>query len=234
MKDYLQETAERFGYPLTLEQCDKFMEFARLLLSWNERMNLTAITDEKEIVLKHFLDSLSVFKALPKNKCTLIDIGTGAGFPGIPLKIYSRDINLTLLDALQKRIIFLQTVTDELGLDNVSCLHGRAEELGRIQREQYDYATARAVAHLSVLSELALPLVKVGGFFIALKGPEAHDEIREALPAVDALGACVEDLIAYDLDGNGRRLVVLRKVRECPPEYPRRFKKISTSPIGGK
>ena len=205
-------------------QYDRLKKYSELLVEWNEKINLTAITDPEGISLKHFYDSVYPFTMvdLPEN-ATLIDVGTGAGFPSCPLKIFRDDINLTLLDSLNKRIKFLQTVSDEIGL-SAQCVHGRAEEMGKNSdfREQYDVACARAVANLTELCEYCMPFVKVNGIFVALKGSNGLEELKSAENAIKILGGKVEKALEYTLpNGDGRVLIVIKKVSQTPSKYPR-------------
>lgn len=205
-------------------QYTKLQDYSRLLVEWNEKINLTAITDPEGIALKHFYDSIYPFTLIDiKENTSLIDVGTGAGFPSCPLKIFRDDISLTLLDSLNKRINFLQEVSDTLGLD-AECVHGRAEELGRNGdfREKYDMACARAVANLTELCEYCLPFVKVGGKFVALKGSSGLDELKDAQNAIKILGGKVETAKEYALpNGDGRVLIVIKKTAPTPEKYPR-------------
>lgn len=211
---------------------DAFEIYAELLTKWNSVMNLTAITDPEGIVIKHFLDSvlpLSMFD-LPQS-ASVIDVGTGAGFPGIPLKIMRNDISLTLLDSLNKRLSFLKCVADELGID-CKLVHSRAEDAGSsLLRESFDIATARAVARLEALSEYCLPLVKVCGSFAALKGADGIAELENAQNAIKILGGEVSEVKEYRLPNNDKRtLIIVKKVLPTPKKYPRR-KGISASPL---
>lgn len=233
--ELLIEGAKEYGISLSDEQINKFSRYAQLIVEWNEKMNLTAITDQKDIVIKHFLDSLSMSTLVSENDKSLIDVGTGAGFPGIPIKIIRKDIKVTLLDSLEKRIKFLKEVCVYLDLDNITQMHGRAEDFGanNIYREQYDIATARAVANLSVLLEYCLPLVKIGGIFVAMKGPDVNDEVKDAKKALDILGGKVEQIKSFILPNsdNERTLVVIRKYRQTPTNYPRKSGKPARQPI---
>ena len=218
---------ELFGeYKIDISDADysRFETYAELLCEWNEKINLTAITDPEGIAVKHFFDSVYPFTLFEvKENAKVIDVGTGAGFPSCPLKIVRDDIRLTLLDSLNKRINFLAQLSDSLGL-GATCVHGRAEELGRTPecREQYDIATARAVANLSELCEYCLPFVKIGGYFAALKGSSGNDELKEAKNAIKILGGKVEEVFDYELPtGDGRTLILIRKVSETPEKYPR-------------
>lgn len=240
-KDLLKEYTAPFGISPDDAACDKLDRYARLLVEWNEKMNLTAITAPEDIVLKHFADSLTALPLLPeKAGISLVDVGTGAGFPGIPLAILRPDIRLTLLDSLNKRLVFLQAVCEEVGIA-ATTVHARAEEGGRDNalRERFDVATARAVAALPVLSEYCLPFVKVGGRFIAMKGPESDAEVSGAARAIGLLGGAAPvghalTLPAQPKDGVEpleRRLFVIEKVRPTPPAYPRPTAKIKKAPL---
>ena len=220
--------------PAMGEQLD---QYAQLLVEWNEKMNLTAITEPRDIVIKHFLDSLLLCKAveLPQG-ASMIDVGTGAGFPSVPVALYRPDLKLTLLDSLNKRITFLSAVCEAVSLP-ASCVHGRAEEMGSkpAYREQYDVACARAVAHLRELAEYCLPFVKQGGVFVALKGYEIEEELEEARYAIGQMGGEVADIQKYQLpDDNRRAIVVIKKVRQTPAKYPRPSAKIKKSPLNPK
>ena len=208
--------------------------YANLLIEWNEKMNLTAITDPVDVVIKHFLDSLTFFKCVqPENGAKIIDVGTGAGFPGMVLKIARPDLEVTLLDGLNKRLVFLAEVAKQTGL-SVETLHLRAEEGGRKKklREQFDYACARAVAPLNVLLEYCVPFVKKGGSFIALKGPAAKQEVKNAENAARLLGADKPLLTAVTLTGDEERYIAqYKKISQTAPKYPRISAKISKSPL---
>lgn len=218
---------------LTADQSQKLADYADLLVDWNEKINLTAITDSEGIIEKHFLDCflpLSMFK-MPQN-AKVIDVGTGAGFPGIPWKIARSDINLTLLDSLQKRLNFLGEVLSKIGYE-AELVHGRAEDLGNGEmRESFDIATARAVARLSVLAEYCLPFVEVGGYLVALKGPDAENEIKDAENALKILGGKVEKALEYSLpSGDKRTFVLIKKVKNTPKNYPRPKGKMNKNPL---
>ncbi len=217
-------------------QAEKFQRYLELLLEWNENINLTAITDPHEAVIKHFVDSLTFIKTVQiKNGAKVIDVGTGAGFPGIPIKIMRPDVELTLLDGLNKRLSFLKEVAKELNFE-ASFVHKRAEEAGKIRemREKYDIATARAVAKMNTLCEYCIPLVKMKGQFVAMKGPGLDDEIIEAENAIEILGCEIEKKSSFvlpDEEKSERNIVVLRKYNFTPKEFPRHGNKISKSPI---
>ncbi len=234
MKELVKTSIKKIGLEINNSQAEKFDIYYKTLIEWNEKINLTRITEPDEVALKHFADSLTVLKYfdIPKG-ASLIDVGTGAGFPGIPIKIYRNDINLTLLDSLNKRLNFLKEVSNKLGLD-VNTLHSRAEEAGKNknEREKYDVATSRAVARLNTLSEYCLPLVKVGGFFIAMKGPELSEELQEAENAIKILGGKIKSVNEFTLDTAGdRTIVVIEKVKPTPDKYPRQGVKIKNKPL---
>ena len=206
------------------ENIKKLYEYMMLLLEWNEKINLTAITDESEIIEKHFIDSLTILKYI-KDSDKVIDVGTGAGFPGIPLAI-NCGANITLLDSLNKRINFLQEVKEKLDLTNIQNIHGRAEEVGRQKeyREIYDVAVSRAVAPMNILVEYLLPFVKVGGVCICMKGPNASDEISNANNAINLLGGKLIDKVNIKLNGGelNRNLIVIKKINNISGKYPRK------------
>lgn len=223
-KKQFQELFKKGKMSVSDSQYDRLKKYSQLLVEWNEKINLTAITDPEGISLKHFYDSVYPFTMvdLPRN-AKLIDVGTGAGFPSCPLKIFRDDVEITLLDSLNKRVKFLQTVSDEIYLE-AQCIHGRAEELGKNSdfREQYDIACARAVANLTELCEYCLPFVKIGGMFIALKGSNGLEELIDSENAIKILGGKVEKSEEYALpNGDGRVLIVIRKVSQTPNKYPR-------------
>lgn len=207
------------------EQLNKFYNYMNLLLEWNEKINLTAITNPEEIVLKHFIDSLTINKYIEKNK-NIVDVGTGAGFPGIPLKIYRPDVKITLVDSLNKRIIFLNEVIDNLKLNDIYTVHSRIEDFGKDKkyREKFDYVTARAVANLSVLSEYLIPITKVNGKCICMKGSEIEEEVDNSKNAIKILGGKIEKIEKFDLPNTdiSRNLVIINKIRNTPNKYPRK------------
>lgn len=223
----LIEGGKAFGIDLTADQVQQFSQYLDLLLEWNQKINLTAIIEEEEIIIKHFLDSISciIVPAIKKNS-KIIDIGTGAGFPGIPIKICYPDIFLTLLDSLQKRIQFLEAVGERLGFRNVSFEHGRAEDFGQNEefREQYDIAVARAVAPLNILCEYCLPFIKVGGSFVCQKGRNIDEEIRNAEKAIQILGGKLTEIKPVSLPFSDivHHLIVIQKIKQTPTKYPRR------------
>lgn len=218
---------------ITDDMLDKFELFYNELIRVNEYMNLTAITEHDEVYIKHFLDSLTVLKCVKNDSnIRLLDVGSGAGFPAIPLAI-TTNLDITIIDALNKRINFLNETINKLGLTNVKALHKRAEEYAKEKIEKYDYTIARAVARLNVLLELCLPLTKVGGYFIAMKSQAYEDELLEAKNALSILGGKVENIIELDLpyDMGKRTIVVIKKVKETPNKYPRIFAKIKEKPL---
>lgn len=217
---------------LTEVQFKKFEIYIDFLLEYNKKVNLTAITEPDVIWVKHFLDSIYPLSLvnIPKNS-SIIDVGTGAGFPSVPMAIYRNDLNLTLLDSLQKRLVFLEQLAVKTGLNSWKCVHGRAEDMGRDNeyREKYDVAVARAVASLPVLCEYCLPFVKTDGYFIALKGP--NECINDAYNAVSELGGTIENEIMYNLCGDDRKIVIIGKVSQTPTKYPRKSKRIRQMPL---
>ncbi|GGA46622.1 ribosomal RNA small subunit methyltransferase G [Kroppenstedtia guangzhouensis] len=227
-REWLGETArELLRVPLNTEQLDLLYRYYRLLVEGNKKMNLTAITDEKAVFVKHFFDSLTPAPHLSFSEVdSLIDVGTGAGFPGIPLKIAYPHLRLVLLDSLNKRVTFLRETVAQLGLHGVECVHGRAEEVARrpLFRESFDVVTARAVAKLNVLAEYCLPFVRVGGWFVALKGADIEEEVGQARPGVRTLGGKAPDSISLSLpEGMGKRhLIFVTKERPTPKSYPRK------------
>ncbi|WP_244834152.1 16S rRNA (guanine(527)-N(7))-methyltransferase RsmG [Clostridium sp. BJN0001] len=234
--DLMTKAANDVGMDFDREKYDKFMKYKELLKEWNEKVNLTAIIDDEGIIKKHFIDSIKAFSQNEfKEAKTIIDVGTGAGFPGIPIAIMRDDVDVTLLDSLNKRIKFLDIVIDNLKLKNIKTIHKRAEDGGRDinLREKFDIATSRAVANMSVLSEFCLPYVKLNGNFIALKGPSVDDEITESKKAFDLLGGKlikVEEVKIEDTDLK-HNLVVVKKIKLCPKVYPRKAGTASKKPI---
>lgn len=221
----------------TEEQLAQFTRYYELLVETNKVMNLTAITEPEEVAVKHMVDSLLAYEDGMQGK-TLVDVGTGAGFPGVPLKIYCPSLKVTLVDSLGKRLRFLEQVIDELGLKGISCEHLRAEDAGRSKkhREQYDYVTARAVARLSVLSEYCLPLAKKGGQFIALKGSRFAEEIEEGEAAVKILGGKIISAEPVKLPGldDGRAIIKIAKIKATPTQYPRKAGTPEKQPLGSR
>ncbi len=235
-KQLLMDCANQMHIDLTEEMSEQFMQYSALLLAWNEKMNLTAITDPREVVLKHFVDCLSLVPYLDLDEnSAIIDVGTGAGFPGMPVKIACPDVEITLLDALNKRLTFLEEVTEELGLSGVHFVHSRAEDGGQNPeyREKFSHCVSRAVANMSVLAEYCLPYVRVGGYFVALKGPDVARELEESKNALGILGGVVKEVIDIQIPYTdlAHNLVIIEKVSETPKTYPRKSKKISQTPL---
>jgi len=231
----LLNLANEYNIKLDPKAEQHFDLYASLLCEWNEKINLTAITRPDEVMVKHFLDSLLVLDAvnLP-NIAQVIDVGTGAGFPGVPMKIAREDIKLTLLDSLNKRVNFLLDISQKLGQSDNVCIHGRAEDKAKEAglREKFDAATARAVASMSALCEYCLPFVKIGGVFIALKGEDVEDELGSAKESIKLLGGAIADIKKYKLPmGISRSIVVIEKISQTPPKYPRKGVKISKTPL---
>ena len=235
IKNLLQNYIKDYKITLTENQYEQFQKYFELLAEWNEKMNLTAITDESGVALKHFADSLSLlnFVDIPQNS-SLADVGTGAGFPGVVLKIASPDIKLTLIDSLNKRLVFLGEVCAQLGIE-AELIHSRAENGARDEklRERFDFAVSRAVARMNVLSEYCLPYVKVGGAFCAMKGAQANEEFKESLNAINTLGGKLENKYFFELPENGgeRAIAVVRKVKNTPQKYPRQSGKIKAKAL---
>ena len=233
----MKEKLEQIQIRLTEFQIEQFYKYMNLLIEWNSKMNLTAIVEPEEIILKHFIDSITISKYL-EGKDNLIDIGTGAGFPGIPLKIVNPDIKVTLLDSLNKRIVFLNEVISGLQLEKIQTIHGRAEEFGKNSkyREKYDVATSRAVSNLSVLSEYMLPFVNVGGLCICMKGSEIKDEMQEAKNAIKVLGGRIKEVDEFCLVNTDikRNNIVILKEKNTPNKYPRKPGTPAKEPITQK
>ncbi len=226
--------AQKLGINISNEQAEKFYLYTNMLLEWNEKINLTAITEQNEIIQKHFIDSLTINKYVNES-ASIIDVGTGAGFPGIPLKIVREDISVTLLDALNKRINFLNEVIEQNELTNIETIHARAEEAGKNKalRESFDIATSRAVAPLNVLVEYLLPLVKIGGKCICMKGSNAKEEIENSRKAISILGGKIEKIEELELPNSDikRTIIVIKKEKNTPAKYPRKAGTPSKMPI---
>lgn len=221
----LQNQAQKIDINLTNKQLNEFYTYMNLLIEWNKNINLTAITEPEEIIKKHFIDSLTISKNIQKDS-SIIDVGTGAGFPGIPLKIVREDINVVLLDALNKRLNFLNEVVKENKLENIETVHFRAEEIGKNKkyREKYDIATSRAVAQLNILAEYLLPLVKVGGKCICMKGSYVEEELKNSKKAINLLGGEIEKIEEFILPDSDikRNVIIIKKVNSTPAKYPRK------------
>ncbi len=227
----LKKGLQNFGIKPEEEILARFAQYEKTLLEWNEKMNLTAITAHDEVMNKHFVDSIS-FQSMIDADASLVDVGTGAGFPGLPLKIVRPDLKVTLMDALQKRLNFLDFVIQELGLSGIDTVHMRAEDAGHSpMRETFDVATARAVAALPVLCEYCMPLVKPGGVFLALKGREGEEEAKNAEKAIQILGGKITEIRAVSWQNTEHVVISVRKERQCPSKYPRKAGKPQKTPI---
>lgn len=235
IEQFQSALAER-GIVLSEEQLAQFNRYYELLVEWNEKMNLTAITEREDVYMKHFFDSITAGFYIDLTKpLRLLDVGAGAGFPSIPMKIVFPGLNVTIIDSLNKRITFLNHLASELGLENVQFVHGRAEEMGQKpeHREQYDLVTARAVARMSVLSELCLPFARTGGSFVAMKAASASDEMDTAKKAIQTLGGKTDDVFSFKLpiENSERTIIVVRKEKQTPKKYPRKAGTPNKTPI---
>lgn len=224
-ENVFREYLDEMNIVLNDKQIEQFYEYMNLLLNWNEKINLTAIIEPKEIILKHFIDSLTINKYIEKNK-NLVDIGTGAGFPGIPLKILRPDLKITLLDSLNKRINFLNEVIKILKLENIDAVHSRIEEFAKNKRhrESFDYVTSRAVANLTVLAEYMIPLSIIGGSCICMKAGNIEEEKNESLKAIEILGGRIEKIQEFNLPKSDikRNIILINKLKSTSPKYPRK------------
>ena len=231
MEQRLQAGLTALGLPA--EGVPSLLRYGELLVETNKVMNLTAITDPEEIASLHFLDSAALLTLEDFRNKSVVDVGTGAGFPGLPLRILEPTIRLTLLDSLGKRIQFLNRVCQELDLTDVACVHGRAEEFAAEHRESFDLAVSRAVAALPVLCELCLPLVRPGGKFLAMKSVDSNQELEAAKHAIETLGGAVSGVRDYEIPGTEvrHRLILVKKVKKTPEKYPRMFAKIKKNPL---
>lgn len=233
-EEEMLEKSKILGVRFSVEQIEQFYKYMNLLIEWNEKMNLTAITEPKEIILKHFIDSITILKYIDDNS-KLVDVGTGAGFPGVPLSIMNPTLKITLVDSLNKRLIFLQEVVKELNLKNIEIVHARAEEFGQNKnyREKFDIATSRAVANLATLSEYLVPLVKIGGKIISMKASNAKEEINDAQKAIEVLGGKIEKIEEFDLPESdiGRTIIIIDKNKCTPAIYPRKAGTPAKEPI---
>ena len=230
MKNTLLSGAKELGLSLTEETADKLCAFGEAVIKQNEVMNLTAITEPTAVAKLHLLDSLTVLCVADVKGKSIIDVGCGAGFPGVPTAIACQDARVTLLDSLGKRMNWLETVLPQLGI-RARCITARAEEAVADHREKFDFATSRAVARLNILLELTAPYVRVGGAVLALKGSAAREELEEAKSAVKKLGLKVEEIRDFRIDGATHSVIVLRKIAHTPPQYPRRYAKIKHVPL---
>ncbi len=211
----------------------KFYDYMNLIIEWNEKINLTAIKDEKEFLVKHFVDSLTITEFVDSNS-KVIDVGTGAGFPGVPLKLFYENIDITLIDSVNKKINVLKDVIEKLNLKNIQAIHTRAEDLARNKenREKFDYAVSRAVSNMSTLVEYLLPFVKVGGKVICMKGPNFEDELKEAKSAINTLGGELEEIKKVNIDNQiERNIIIIKKIKNTPNKYPRGQGKPLKEPI---
>ena len=232
----MKEASMEVGFDLTENQYNQFITYMKLLQEWNEKINLTAITEDEEVIKKHFIDCIKAFKSKAvRNAKTVIDVGTGAGFPGLPIAIMNPDISVTILDSLNKRINFLNTVVAQLELKNVTTIHSRAEDGARKPelRESFDVATSRAVANMAVLSEFCLPYVRVNGYIVSLKGPAIEEELKEGQKAINTLGGSLENIIEVNIEESDLKhnIVEIKKVNKCPKTYPRKAGTVNKKPI---
>ena len=215
---------------------NKFIKYKDLIKEWNQKVNITAITEDSEIIKKHFIDSIKIFTFSPLATAkSIIDIGTGGGFPGIPIKIMEEKKEVVLLDSLNKRVKFLDEVIKSLNLVNISTIHGRAEDFAQVEkyREMFDVAVSRAVANLTTLSELCIPYVKVNGYFVAMKGPSVEEELIQAKNAISILGGKIEDVIQVSIEDSDLKhnLVIVKKIKSTPKTYPRQAGTASKNPL---
>ena len=234
--DILKTACNDVGLSFDEEKYNRFIKYKEMIQDWNNKINLTAITENEEIIKKHFIDSIKIFKFEELRDLNyIIDIGTGAGFPGIPMKIADENKQIVLLDSLNKRINFLNEVAGELDLKDIKTLHGRAEDYSRKDefREKFDAVVSRAVANLAVLSEFCLPYAKVNGYFIAMKGPAVDDEIKEAGNAISMLGGKIEKIIEVNIEDSDLKhnLVVIKKIKSTPSKYPRKAGVVTKNPL---
>ena len=233
-EQFYSAVKEKVGIELTELQKEQYNKYYNLVVEWNQKINLTAITEEEEFYTKHFFDSISLaFYKDYSNIESICDVGSGAGFPSIPLKILYPNLKVTIVDSLNKRIKFLNLIKDELGLTDCNFVHSRAEEFGQNKdyRESFEIVTARAVARLNVLSELCLPLVKKDGYFLSLKAQKAEEETKEAINAIKLLGGKLEQDLEFDIEGEERHILEIRKAKETPNKYPRKAGTPNKKPI---
>ncbi|MBR4394353.1 MAG: 16S rRNA (guanine(527)-N(7))-methyltransferase RsmG [Oscillospiraceae bacterium] len=233
LEQILKEGFREYGLPVSEDSIEKYRRYCGFLLETNKVMNLTSIEGEDDTAKLHFLDCAALLKYAELEGKSLIDVGTGAGFPGLALKIVQPDIRLTLLDSLDKRIGFLKKTCEMLGLEDVECIHARAEEIPAGFRENFDAVASRAVARLNVLAELCLPYVKEGGIFIAMKGPEVDEELDEAKPAIKILGGKTEAVHKYTVSGTDiiHSAIIIRKISATPGGFPRKWAQIKKKPM---
>lgn len=234
--EIMKASCDEVSMDFTKEKYDMFIKYMKLVQEWNCKINLTAITEDEEFITKHFIDCINIFKSEEvKNANTVIDVGTGAGFPGIPIAIMNTDIKVCLLDSLNKRINFLNTVVQNLGLKNVTTIHSRAEDGARKKelRENFDVAVSRAVANMAVLTEFCMPYVKVGGSFVALKGPAIDEELKDSTKAITTLGGKFKEVIEVNIANTElqHNIVVIDKIKECSKVYPRKAGTVTKKPI---
>lgn len=232
----MKEACDEVSMDFNEEKYNRFIKYMRLVQEWNQKVNLTAITEDNEFIKKHFIDCIKAFKSDElKNAKTVIDVGTGAGFPGLPIAIMDESKEITLLDSLNKRINFLNLVVRELGLKNVCTIHSRAEDGARKKelRESFDIATSRAVANMAVLSEFCLPYVRIGGYFVALKGPAIEEELEGSKNALSVLGGKLLDVKEIVVEGTdlNHNLVIVEKIKSCPKTYPRKAGNVTKKPL---
>lgn len=231
MEKLINEIFNKYNISLTEDQVKKFVKYYNLLIQWNKKFNLTAITEVKDVIVKHFLDSVLPYKKI-KDNSTLIDIGTGAGFPGIPLKILNDSLKITLVDSLNKRVTFLNEVIKELNLKNITAIHSRCEDLAKTnKRESFDYATSRAVAKLNTLSEYCAPFLKNNGFFIAYKSENYIEEIESSKNAFCILNLKIDKIENYVIENNTRNIIFIKKLKNINKIYPRDKNKPKTNPL---
>lgn len=239
MKRFLQDKLEMLSVEVDRKKIDQFNQFYDLIVEWNKVMNLTAITDYKDVVEKHFLDSLSIERILKLDDIkAIMDVGTGAGFPGMPLKIIYPDLKITLLDSLNKRVRFLNEVIRQLELKNIDAIHGRAEDIGKNEnyREKYDLCVSRAVANLATLSEYCMPFVRVGGVFVSYKSGDIDEEVLKSKKAISLFGGKIDEVVKFQLPGTdiNRAFVKIKKIKGTPKKYPRKSGIPSKEPLYGE
>jgi len=228
MKTYFKKLVKEIGIDLSEQQLNQFNKYYDLLIEWNKKMNLTTITKEEEVYIKHFYDSLCFSKISLLSSETILDVGSGAGFPSIPLLIAFPNLKVTIIDAQQKRITFLQSLMDTLGL-KAKLIHGRAEEF--TFKNHFDIVTARAVSNMQILTELCLPFVRLEGYFIALKGPNYKSELEDSNHAIELLGGVVEKVVTFKFDDQFRSLIKIKKVQKTNNSYPRKYSQIKKNPL---